>query len=139
MDQTRDTDRINCTCTFKNARLHDFADTIKRATGAGKTTLLNVLADRVGSGVVGGYIGVGDRYKEKGFTQKIGYAQQQDLHLSTATVREALEFSALLRQPARYSRREKLEYVDTIIDLPDMEKFVESVIGVPGEGKDPDG
>lgn len=84
---------------------------------------------------MGGYIGVSNRYKGKGFAQKIGYAQQQDLHLSSATVREALEFSALLRQPARYSRPEKLAYVDTVIKLLDMGRFVDSVIGVPGEGK----
>lgn len=76
-----------------------------------------------------------NQYKGKGFAQKIGYAQQQDLHLSSATVREALEFSAVLRQPARYSRPEKLAYVDTVIKLLEMGRFVDSVIGVPGEGK----
>ncbi|KXH52374.1 ABC-2 type transporter [Colletotrichum salicis] len=32
--------------------------------------------------------------------RKTGYVQQQDLHLHTSTVREALNFSALLRRPA---------------------------------------
>ena len=72
-------------------------DIIKGQTGSGKTTLLDVLADRAGTGTISGYIGVDSEYKDKRFAQKIGYAQQQDLHLSTATVREALEFSALLR------------------------------------------
>jgi ABC-type multidrug transport system ATPase subunit len=110
------------------------ADTIKGATGAGKTTLLNVLADRAGKGVVSGYIGVSDQYSVKTFAQKIDYAQQQDLHLFSATVREALEFSALLRQSSQYSRVEKLVYVKTVIELLDMGKFVDAMIGVFGEG-----
>lgn len=40
-----------------------------------------------------------------------------DVHLPQATVREALEFSALLRQPRKTPDKEKLAYVDTIIDL----------------------
>lgn len=108
---------------------------VKGATGAGKTTLLNVLAERVGTGVIDGFIGVDSKSMKGGFARKIGYAQQQDLHLSTATVREALEFSALLRQPAEFSKAEKLAYVDTVIHLLEMEKFVDSVIGVPGEGE----
>ena len=69
------------------------------------------------------------------FTQRIGYAQQQDVHLSTSTVREALEFSALLRQPTQYSRNEKLTYVEEVIDMLDMAHFADAVIGVPGEGR----
>lgn len=35
----------------------------------------------------------------------------QDLHLATSTVREALTFSALLRQKASIPKEEKLAYV----------------------------
>lgn len=56
------------------------------------------------------------------------------MHLSTSTVREALNFSALLRQPTTYSRQEKLSYVDEVIELLDMEQFADAVVGVPGEG-----
>ena len=130
------------TLTALIVRLSDrylfFSKPTKRSqgkTGAGKTSLLNVLADRTGIGIISGYIGVDSQYQGRGFAQKIGYAQQQDLHLSTATIREALNFSALLRQPAKYSKAEKLSHVDTVIDLLDMNEFAESVIGVPGEGK----
>lgn len=64
----------------------------------------------------------------------IGYVQQQDLHLSTTTVREALNFSALLRQPATVPRQEKLDYVDEVIKLLDMTEYADAVVGVPGEG-----
>ena len=46
------------------------------------------------------------------FQRKTGYVQQQDLHLDTATVRESLRFSALLRQPQSVSRDEKFAYVE---------------------------
>jgi ATP-binding cassette subfamily G (WHITE) protein 2 (PDR) len=68
------------------------------------------------------------------FARKVGYAQQADNHLSTSTVREALEFSATLRQSEEYSFLERLKYVNEVIDLLDMGSFVDTVIGVPGEG-----
>lgn len=68
------------------------------------------------------------------FQRKTGYVQQQDLHLSTSTVREALTFSALLRQPSDIPREEKIAYVDEVIKLLEMEEYAEAVVGVPGEG-----
>lgn len=57
-----------------------------------------------------------------------------DLHLETATVRESLQFSAMLRQPASVSKKEKYDYVEEVIKMLDMEDFAEAVVGVPGEG-----
>jgi len=85
-------------------------------------------------GVVSGEMLVDGQPRDESFQRKTGYVQQQDLHLHTATVREALNFSALLRQPPRYSRQEKLEYVDTVISLLNMEKYSDAFIGIPGEG-----
>jgi ATP-binding cassette subfamily G (WHITE) protein 2 (PDR) len=90
-------------------------------SGAGKTTLLDVLATRVTMGVVGGEMLVDGRPRDASFQRKTGYVQQQDLHLETSTVREALNFSALLRQPAHVSRKEKLDYVEDVIKLLDMQ------------------
>ncbi|CAH0028476.1 unnamed protein product [Clonostachys rhizophaga] len=103
-------------------------------SGAGKTTLLDCLADRTSMGVIYGEIFVNGQVRGKSFQRNIGYVQQQDLHLSTTTVREALNFSALLRQPASVPRREKLAYVDEVIRLLDMQEYSEAVIGVLGEG-----
>ncbi|KAK3720348.1 Multidrug resistance protein [Vermiconidia calcicola] len=103
-------------------------------SGAGKTTLLNVLASRVTVGVVSGEMLVDGRQRDSSFQRKTGYVQQQDLHLQTTTVREALNFSALLRQPAHVSRKEKLEYVEEVITLLDMEEYADAIVGVPGEG-----
>ncbi|KAK1701651.1 ABC-2 type transporter [Colletotrichum lupini] len=103
-------------------------------SGAGKTTLLDVLATRVTMGVISGDMLVNGQPRDDSFQRKTGYVTQQDLHLHTSTVREALNFSALLRQPDTYSRKEKLEYVDTVISLLGMEEYSDAVIGVPGEG-----
>jgi ATP-binding cassette subfamily G (WHITE) protein 2 (PDR) len=103
-------------------------------SGAGKTTLLDCLADRTSMGVITGQMLVDGNPRDMSFQRKTGYVQQQDLHLQTTTVREALNFSALLRQPAHVSRAEKLAYVDEVIRLLDMEDYADAVIGVPGEG-----
>lgn len=104
------------------------------ASGAGKTTLLDVLASRVTMGVVTGKMLVNGRQRDSGFQRKTGYVQQQDLHLSTSTVREALNFSALLRQPKTTSVKDKLAYVDEVIKVLEMEPYADAVVGVPGEG-----
>ncbi|KAL2786566.1 ABC-2 type transporter-domain-containing protein [Aspergillus keveii] len=103
-------------------------------SGAGKTTLLDVLATRVTMGVVTGSMLVDGHQRDQSFQRKTGYVQQQDLHLATSTVREALEFSAILRQPAHLSRQEKLDYVDEVVKLLGMEAYADAIVGVPGEG-----
>lgn len=103
-------------------------------SGAGKTTLLDVLAHRTSVGVVTGDMFVNGRGLDQSFQRKTGYVQQQDLHLETATVRESLRFSALLRQPASVSIKEKYDYVEDVIRMLRMEEFAEAIVGVPGEG-----
>ncbi|RPB21384.1 ABC transporter CDR4 [Terfezia boudieri ATCC MYA-4762] len=103
-------------------------------SGAGKTTLLDVLASRVTMGVVSGNMCVDGQQRDGSFQRKTGYVQQQDLHLNTSTVREALRFSALLRQPRHVSFQEKMDYVEDIIDMLEMREYADAVVGVPGEG-----
>ncbi|KAK5064561.1 hypothetical protein LTR84_000394 [Exophiala bonariae] len=104
-------------------------------SGAGKTTLLDCLADRrVGVGILTGKMFVDGGVRDESFQRNTGYAQQQDLHLQTSTVREALQFSALLRQPASTSKEDKLAYVEKVMDLLDMFNFADAIVGVLGEG-----
>ncbi|KAH6673047.1 ABC-2 type transporter-domain-containing protein [Halenospora varia] len=104
-------------------------------SGAGKTTLLDCLADRrVGMGIITGEMLVDGKMRDESFQRKTGYAQQLDLHLETSTVREALKFSALLRQSAIIPKQEKLAYVDEVINLLDMQGYADAVVGVLGEG-----
>lgn len=103
------------------------------ATGAGKTTLLDILADRKSVGVVHGHIYVDNQKCDNEFQGKTGYVQQADLHLPTATVREALNFSALLRQTSG-TTAQKLAYVNTVLSMLDMNSYADAIIGVPGKG-----
>jgi ATP-binding cassette subfamily G (WHITE) protein 2 (PDR) len=103
-------------------------------SGAGKTTLLDCLADRISMGVITGEMLVDGKIRDDSFQRRTGYVQQQDLHLETSTVREALTFSALLRQPATTPRAEKIAYVDEVIKLLDMQEYADAVVGVLGEG-----
>ncbi|KAI1089119.1 ABC-2 type transporter-domain-containing protein [Rostrohypoxylon terebratum] len=103
-------------------------------TGAGKTSLLNVLADRATTGVVSGDVYVGSRHRNAGFRRKVGYVQQEDIHLATTTVREALQFCALLKQPDHISKEDKLASVESTLDMMDMKWYADAIVGVPGEG-----
>ncbi|KAM0548856.1 hypothetical protein ACHAPJ_009712 [Fusarium lateritium] len=103
-------------------------------SGAGKTTLLDVLASRVTMGVVSGEMLVNGQQRDSSFQRKTGYVTQQDLHQASSTVREALRFSAILRQPARYSKQERIDYVETVISLLGMDAYADAIIGFPGEG-----
>ncbi|OLN81927.1 ABC transporter CDR4-like protein 4 [Colletotrichum chlorophyti] len=103
-------------------------------SGAGKTTLLDVLAQRTTMGVITGDMLVNGKPLDASFQRKTGYVQQQDLHLQTATVRESLRFSAMLRQPKTVSKEEKYAFVEEVIDMLNMRDFADAVVGVPGEG-----
>ncbi|KAI9772587.1 MAG: ATP-binding cassette transporter snq2 [Geoglossum umbratile] len=103
-------------------------------SGAGKTTLLNVLADRINIGTIYGSPLVNGQPPGRSFQRRTGYVQQQDLHLAESTVREALRFSARLRQPQEVPLKEKYEYVEKVIEMLEMEDYAEAVIGSPGNG-----
>ncbi|KAM0326242.1 hypothetical protein ACHAQA_006839 [Verticillium albo-atrum] len=104
------------------------------SSGAGKTTLLDVLAQRKTDGTIHGSILVDGRPLPISFQRSAGYCEQLDVHEPFATVREALEFSALLRQDRSIPREEKLRYVDTIIDLLELHDLADTLIGRVGAG-----
>ncbi|KAL2012450.1 hypothetical protein VTN00DRAFT_5168 [Thermoascus crustaceus] len=104
------------------------------SSGAGKTTLLDVLAQRKTEGTIQGSIMVDGRPLSVSFQRSAGYCEQLDVHEPFATVREALEFSALLRQPREVPREEKLKYVETIIDLLELHDIADTLIGKVGAG-----
>ncbi|KAL5359861.1 ABC-2 type transporter-domain-containing protein [Aspergillus floccosus] len=104
------------------------------SSGAGKTTLLDVLAQRKTEGTINGSILVDGRPLPVSFQRMAGYCEQLDVHEPYATVREALEFSALLRQPRTTPKEEKLKYVDTIIDLLELHDLADTLIGTVGNG-----
>ncbi|KAA8565941.1 hypothetical protein EYC84_009750 [Monilinia fructicola] len=103
-------------------------------SGAGKTSLLDVLASRSNVGIVSGEMFVDGCMTDISFQRKVGYVQQQDFHLSTMTVREALQFSATMRQSSKVTKKEKFAYVEEIIKLLEMDVYADAVVGAPREG-----
>ncbi|KAF9010854.1 ABC-2 type transporter-domain-containing protein [Cyathus striatus] len=98
------------------------------ASGAGKTTCLDVLAQRKNIGVVSGDILVAGRPLDSDFARGTAYAEQMDVHEGTATVREAMRFSAYLRQPASVSKEEKDQYVEEMIELLELQDLTEAMV-----------
>ncbi|KAF7189916.1 ABC multidrug transporter atrF [Pseudocercospora fuligena] len=104
------------------------------ASGAGKTTLLDVLASRKNIGVITGDKLIDGKPPGTAFQRGTSYAEQLDVHEGTQTVREALRFSADLRQPYETPREEKYAYVEEIIALLEMEDIADAIIGSPEAG-----
>ncbi|KAI8338366.1 ABC-2 type transporter-domain-containing protein [Chlamydoabsidia padenii] len=99
------------------------------SSGAGKTTLLDVLARRKTLGKVDGRVYLNGEALMSDFERITGYCEQMDVHQPAVTVREALRFSAYLRQPADVPVEEKNAYVETIITLLEMEDIGDAQIG----------
>ncbi|EEP78977.1 BMR1 protein [Uncinocarpus reesii 1704] len=104
------------------------------ASGAGKTTLLDVLASRKNIGVISGNVLVDGRVPGSSFQRGTSYAEQLDVHEPTQTVREALRFSASLRQPYDIPEEEKFAYVEEILSLLELENLADAIIGSPETG-----
>ncbi|KAL8639764.1 MAG: hypothetical protein Q9228_003236 [Teloschistes exilis] len=104
------------------------------ASGAGKTTLLDVLAKRKNIGTISGDVLVDGVAPGSSFQRGTSYAEQQDVHEPTQTVREALRFSADLRQPYEIPQEEKYNYVEEVISLLEMEDIADAIIGDPETG-----
>lgn len=104
------------------------------SSGAGKTTLLDVLAGRKNIGVIRGDILVDGIKPGKEFQRSTSYAEQLDMHDPSQTVREALRFSADLRQPVETPQSEKYAYVEEVIALLEMEIIADAIIGSPEAG-----
>ncbi|OAX36454.1 pleiotropic drug resistance ABC transporter [Rhizopogon vinicolor AM-OR11-026] len=101
-------------------------------SGAGKTTLLNVLAQRVNVGVVSGDRFVNGHPLPADFQAQTGYCQQTDTHLPQTTVREALLFSARLRQPESVPSVELEAYVDKCLVMCGLENYADAIVGTLG-------
>ncbi|KAG1466250.1 hypothetical protein G6F56_004724 [Rhizopus delemar] len=99
------------------------------SSGAGKTTLLDVLARRKTIGKISGNVYLNGESLMNDFERITGYCEQMDIHQPKVTVREALRFSASLRQPADVSQQEKYDYVEEIIQLLEMVDIGDAQIG----------
>lgn len=99
------------------------------ASGAGKTTLLDVLAQRKTQGVVEGTMLLNGLPLRIDFERITGYVEQLDVHNGFLTVREALQYSAKLRQDAHIPLQEKLDYVERVLEMMEMTPLGDALIG----------
>ena len=102
------------------------------ASGAGKTTCLDVLAKRKNIGTVRGDILVDGHLTGPDFARSTAYAEQMDVHEGTATVREAMRFSAYLRQPFDVPKEEKNAYVEEMIELLELHDSADAIVHTLG-------
>ncbi|OWZ03880.1 hypothetical protein PHMEG_00024314 [Phytophthora megakarya] len=76
------------------------------SSGAGKNTLMDVIAGRKNTG----------EETELAIRRCTGYCEQIDIHSETATFREALTFSAMLRQDNGIPMSDKIDSVNEIVN-----------------------
>jgi ABC-type multidrug transport system ATPase subunit len=84
-------------------------------SGAGKTTLLDVLAGKKTGGDIINDALVNGKPRDKSFSRIAGYVEQFDSHDELSTIREAIEFSAMLRLPSEMSYEDKIGRVEEVI------------------------
>ncbi|KAL4802614.1 ABC-2 type transporter-domain-containing protein [Aspergillus unguis] len=99
------------------------------ASGAGKSTLLTALTQRQSSGELTGTMYVDGKPIDSSFKTRIGYCEQMDIHDESSTIREAFEFSALLRQDGAVPNEEKLAYARTVLATLDLVDLQNAIIG----------
>ncbi|KAL8002461.1 putative pleiotropic drug resistance protein PDR/CDR [Plasmopara halstedii] len=99
------------------------------SSGAGKTTLLDVIAGRKTGGKVNGQILLnGYPATDLAIRRSTGYCEQMDIHSESATFREALTFSAFLRQEADVPDTYKYDSVNECLDLLDLHPIADQII-----------
>ncbi|KAI9012932.1 ABC-2 type transporter-domain-containing protein [Gaertneriomyces semiglobifer] len=99
------------------------------SSGAGKTTLMDVLARRKTIGTVDGSILLNGQPLNIEFERITGYVEQTDVHNPGLTVREALQFSARMRQDPSIPLEEKYAYVEQVLEMMEMSTLGDALIG----------
>ncbi|OWZ21089.1 ABC transporter [Phytophthora megakarya] len=106
-----------------------FMTALMGSSGAGKTTLMDVIAHRKPGGSVHGRILLnGHEASDLAMRRCTGYCEQTDIHCEGATFREALTFSAFLRQPADVPNKVKRDTVRECLDLLDLHPIADRIV-----------
>lgn len=93
---------------------------IMGASGGGKTTLLSTLSLRLDTNVidvVGDFRLNGEKYSKHLLKSASAYVMQDDLLHAELTVFETLSYAADLRLPKGYSKDQRIERVEEVLDL----------------------
>ncbi|ETM55036.1 hypothetical protein L914_01701 [Phytophthora nicotianae] len=101
------------------------------SSGAGKTTPMDVIAGRKTGGKISGQTLLnGHSATDLAIRRSTGYCEQMDIHSESATIREALTFSAFLRQGADVPDSSKHDSVNECLDLLDLHPIADQIIRV---------
>lgn len=92
-------------------------------------SVLTALTQRQSSGELTGTMYIDGKPIDSSFKTRIGYCEQMDIHDESSTVREAFEFSALLRQDSTVLYQEKLAYARTVLATLDLVDLQNAIIG----------
>ncbi|OMJ13564.1 ABC transporter G family member 27, partial [Smittium culicis] len=115
----------NVSGTFRPAKL----TAIMGPSGSGKTSLLNILSGRVYSGKVTGEIWANGRKANNGALNLLSrFISQDDVMMSTMTVREVIEMSIKFRQK-NITKDELTSRADDAISLLELERCQNTLIG----------
>ncbi|CAM6099489.1 unnamed protein product [Calypogeia fissa] len=102
-------------------------------SGAGKTTLMDVLAGRKTGGYIEGDIRISGYPKvQETFARISGYCEQNDIHSPQVTVHESLIYSAWLRLPHEIDSETKVQFVQEVMDLVELNSLRDALVGLPG-------
>ncbi|CAL5195539.1 unnamed protein product [Lathyrus oleraceus] len=102
-------------------------------SGAGKTTLMDVLAGRKTGGYIEGDVRIsGFPKNQETFARVSGYCEQTDIHSPQVTIRESLLYSAFLRLPKEVGDEEKIQFVEQVMDLVELQSLKDAIVGLPG-------
>ncbi|KAG7389174.1 hypothetical protein PHYPSEUDO_010976 [Phytophthora pseudosyringae] len=99
------------------------------SSGAGKTTLMDVIAGRKTGGKIRGDILLnGHPATELAIRRSTGYCEQMDIHSDASTFREALTFSAFLRQGGNIPDSQKYDSVSECLELLDLSPIADQIV-----------
>ncbi|GMF27087.1 unnamed protein product [Phytophthora fragariaefolia] len=99
------------------------------STGAGKPTLMDVIAGRKTEDTIKGKIDLnGHEANDLAIRRATGYCEQMDTHSEASTMREALTFSAFLRQDSGVPEEKKYDTVEECLELLDMHDIADQIV-----------
>eukprot|EP01084_Bolivina_argentea_P270777 460508_1 len=102
-------------------------------SGSGKSSFLNCIAGRNINGVTGQIL-FNEVARPINFARFTGYVIQDDLYFESLTVSETLKFAADLKLPNSFTKEQRMQRVNDIIDELDLHKCRDTIIGIVGKG-----